>query len=101
MNLSNVGMAQPSNGLGLLDEAGLLILILSCKMRQELQGNLTLKSSILGKLHLPHPTGTELFEDLIMTYLLILHNEGILPGWGTGSEGDTTWFCIPKCVLGR
>ncbi|MFC1628910.1 hypothetical protein ACFL3H_07335 [Gemmatimonadota bacterium] len=46
--------------------------------REKLQRGLPTEAGILSKPYLPHPTSTELFEDLIMTYLLILHNAGIL-----------------------
>ena len=53
---------------GFTTETGQAFRILTKGFRQDLQGNLTLESGILSKVHLSHAALAKLTDDLIVAY---------------------------------
>jgi hypothetical protein len=69
-------MVKFGRGLGLTLETLAALFIGAQMLRQELQGDLTVKLGVLGQVYLTHSASTNFFDDLVVRNL------------GTGSQGN-------------
>jgi hypothetical protein len=75
---NDAGMAQGRGGLGFLHEAPLSLRIRDCLSGQNLDGDASVKMSVMGPVDGAHTALTELFANLVVRYCLADHGK-LLP----------------------